>query len=112
MGLDEKLETLVGSLNEKSREGRVEWTVSPYENQYTVSFSNFSVSISQSIVRWEGVTYTLSIQDAYGNEIETISRSQAYSDFAPLEELFALARRKALNVERGLSELLEELSEI
>ncbi|HZO51222.1 MAG TPA: hypothetical protein VFB63_00830 [Bryobacteraceae bacterium] len=113
---DEKLMKLVARLNEKSSNGEVPWEPDAVDDaKFLASFPGYSVAIAKRDRRGGPPVHTFSILDGSGNAIESVSISEdSYLDYWPdanrdLSGLFHLARRKALDVEQALDNLLKAL---
>lgn len=113
---DEKLKQLIGRLREKSERGEVGWEADAgSESQFFASFPGYSVAIERIERQNYTPSFTFSILDKSGSRLESISIDDSYYNMywdRPYEDLatiFTEARRKALNVEQALDNLLKAL---
>ena len=113
---DEKLMKLVARLNEKSKGGEVAWEPSAAnESQFIASFPGYSVAIQEAGGGFDRVSYFFSILDGTGNKLESIeaSENERWNHWPKVGQdlltLYTEARRRALNVEQALDNLLKAL---
>ena len=97
---DTKSDRIVRSLLEKSRINQVAWNPSVTEDRYAVNLADSSIVIEHR----PGLA-RLSVLNESGTEIDGTDWL-AGSDADALRELFQLARKRALEVEKRLDEVL------
>lgn len=113
---DEKLKQLINRLREKSERGEVGWeSDAGSETQYFASFPGYSVAIERTERQNGTPIFTFSILDKSGSKLESISIDDAYYNmywdrpYDELSSIFKDARRKAMNVEQALDDILRVL---
>lgn len=112
---DDKLRKLINRLLDKTRAAELHWSETPSKEAFQVSFPSYSVEVDCS----DEVTY-LRVYNSEGRIIdETSDRAIMFDDFGSnfqsgdvekIQELYRLARRQALGVDRALEELLATLT--
>ncbi len=96
---------LVTKLIERTQQGKVDWHPTSTKLQYTASFGgNYTVIVDKD---FQQDKFWLSIQNEEGVAIHQIFGSQDYR----IPELFFAARRKALNVDQAITDILKDLGE-
>jgi hypothetical protein len=107
---DDKVVRLVRLLVERTKAGEIRWEETPTMNTFQCSVSNYSVLISQrSFVDISGMVQTLTVCNEEGKIIEEVDGEELRSEGVQLRELFELARRNAMGVEKALDEMLHLL---
>jgi hypothetical protein len=94
---DDKIVRLVRLLFEKTKAGEIGWEETSNLNIFQCSVSNYSILISRQ---------TLTVCDEEGKIIEEVDGLAPLQEGVRLSELFELARRQAMGVERALDEIL------
>jgi hypothetical protein len=108
--IDDRIVRLVQLLLEKTSAGEIRWEETPTSNTFQCSLSNYSVLISQTSFRdAPGATQSLAVANEEGRIIEEVESGALGSNDWLLRDLFALARRKALGVDKALDEMLHLL---
>ena len=125
MAVSNLLTTLIERLLDLTTEGRIDWQETASENDFLANVSQYVVTISRTD---EGTGefptthyYSIRVADREGTLVD--SASDADLDDRPrpgtsrppketLKFLFDAARRKALNVDKALSELISSLDSI
>ena len=117
---NENLRGLVESLLDKARGGRLEWFMAaPFA--YSVAFPNSSVTVRRNDALGAPYLYTISVRNANGEEVDSFSAAVSHKPLESrlhtaegglLQELFDLARRKALDAEETISEIRKELARV
>ncbi len=106
---DTKLLEIAEKLLERTRNGEVNWRETVDSNEFIVSFPKQTLAIEKMI---RG-TYQISLVNERGNTIESL-RSPSSIDFQGgkiLQDLFELARRRALQIDIRLDEALNALDQ-
>jgi hypothetical protein len=108
---------LVEALIAESKNGSLEWEPMSGQRSFTVPLRKGSVAIRHCSYEEED-WYEISILNDQGVEVETLTNSKLDEDegwtrkwYEILQQLFDLARRKALKSDEVLSDILEELKE-
>lgn len=110
---DEKLVRLARLLYERTKDGDIRWEETALRDTFQCSFPSYSVLISQK--SFSGLAdpkpmRILKICNEEGKTIEEISdAAPPLSGRIELKELFELARRDAMGVEKALDEILDFL---
>jgi len=94
---DDKIVRLVRLLLEKTKVGEIKWKETAKLNIFQCSLSNYSLLISRQ---------TLTVCDKEDNIIEEVDGPAPLQEGVQLSELFELARRDAMGVEKALDEIL------
>jgi len=108
---------LVGTLIEGSKAGRLRWEPMSVEERFSVSLSKGGIIIDYVQNREDGDDrYTVSVLNSYGVVVETFTDADLDRDealgirwFSEMQDLYDLARRKALKSDEVLNDLLQEL---
>lgn len=107
--VDDKLRKLIDRLLVKTRAGELQWSETPTQDAFQASFPSYSLELER-----EDTTIYIRVLNAEGNVLEWTSDQKMRTegnwknadDIRKLDELYALARRQALRVEKALDELL------
>ncbi len=116
--ISEKIENLLERLLERSRAGSVKWERTAEEGSFRAAFPKYSVSIESYEAEGSKATYQFELFNESGDLIESATDyflDKPYYDHRNrdlLEELFVLARRKALGVDEAIDDILQELGEL
>jgi len=94
---DDKIIRLVRLLVEKTKAGEIKWEETSSLNNFECSLFNYSLLISRQ---------TLTVRNQEGNIIEEVDGEAPLQGGVQFSELFELARRDALGVEKALDEIL------
>jgi hypothetical protein len=112
MALQEKTAKLVDKLIDLSGQGKVSWEETADENTFLTSVGNFVVSIAKP----EASVFTLTISDQAGRTLDEtrdhVNDFYTSPDYSRVSTLHELARRRALNVDAALTEMLSSLEQI
>lgn len=105
--VDSRIARLIERLHDKTRQGELDWRETPDLGEFSASFPKYSVVVSWS----DRGKCWLKIYGPEGKFLEAVSDEQLRSGYEEsaahfLEELFDLARRKALDVDGAIDELL------
>jgi hypothetical protein len=94
---DDKIVRLVRLLFKKTKTGEIKWEETAKLNIFQCSLSNYTLLISRQ---------TLTVCNQEGNVIEEVDGLAPLQEGVHLTELFELARRDAMGVEKALDEIL------
>jgi hypothetical protein len=107
---------LVQRLHAKTAAGELQWDKTVSKNSFQTAFPSYVVRVSVNYTEDdEAPDYHVAVRDGAGTTIESVSDrdihnvlpdSKAYS---LMNELFTMARRKALGVNQAIESLLNEL---
>lgn len=103
-----KIETILEKLHQLSKEGKIAW-------KPTVAPSTFSVVLGESsaLISRDKLTYRLRLLNSSGDDLDhTFYNSSILSGDSRIEELYEIARRRALNVDAELDNVLVELNRL
>jgi hypothetical protein len=108
---DNKLIELAKLIYEKTKAGEITWEKTAYQGGFQTSFPKYSVIIRKLPVGLGAPTILL--LDDKGEVIEELAYNPVVETpegaVRLLDELFDLARRRAMGVDQALDELLREL---
>ena len=102
-----ELDQILDGLIRRTTDGKLKWQRSVHDNQFVASVDAISVVILQITLRGYGSGYSLEILDENGQTVEVFSSTRGYAE--QMGQLFALARRSALNIDSVLQKLAESL---
>jgi hypothetical protein len=117
---DRKLITFVKKLSQRTLEGKVPWEKTVEDAVFQAAFPAYSITIGTRETQNEfesGVDYVIKIFNDEGGLVEVIADPDfAKGDFdggafRVMEEIYAVARRTAMGVEKALDSLLASLNE-
>ena len=94
---EDKIVRLVRLLLEKTKAGEIKWEETSKLNIFQFSVSNYSLLISRQI---------LTVCTREGDIIEEVNGLEPPHEGVRLSELFELARRDAMGVEKALDEII------
>lgn len=113
---DSKFEILIIRLLANSREGKIGWESTASSGVYQAAFPNYSVRVLARTNAEYNQDYGLEIYDQEGQVIEQVwdtdlddSSFPSRRNYQRLKELYSLARRRALGVDRALDDILQAL---
>lgn len=102
----DKLIRLARLIYEKTKNGEIKWEATPDEGTFQASLASYSILVTRAP---DGEP-TLQICNEQGQVMEELTWSDAVNaDFREMVELFELARRIAMGVEKALDELIGTL---
>src|SRR5689334_5127860 len=108
---DEKLVALLRQLHKRTMEGKLDWEETTFRNFYQVAFPEYVVKIGPS---QEG-ELVLRLFNKDNILMEEMSENQIHPGIfdaaTTMRELYKAAKRKALNTEKALDDLLAALEE-
>ncbi len=118
----DKLIRLAQLIYEKTKNGEIKWEATADEGTFQASLSNYSILVKRSakvslpVVSLPVTTlvgnltyFTIQICNEQGQVIEELTDYDAVAADFKLGELFELARRMAMGVEKALDELIGTL---
>lgn len=111
MSTNPKITDLLALLKNGTESRRLQWQTTPDENTFRVSLGTGLIRLSRNdseTLTPLPVRFTLSIFDHRGQLIDDYS-PEAEDEKDSLSELFGMARRSALNLDKILDNMLEEL---
>ena len=105
-----KLLEVASILLQKSQAGEINWERTANENTFQTSLSRYSILINKMVGHEGNEHYSLKIFNEEGREIEELTGYAARTEGGlHLSEVFELARRTAMGVEKALDEVLVAL---
>lgn len=104
-----KIETILKKLHQLSNEGKIPW-------KRTLDPSTFSAVLGESFAHVSkdrsGVSH-FKLLNSSGSELDhAFYNRSAFSGDSRIEELYEMARRRALNIDAELDKVLVELSQL
>ena len=129
MAFEQRIDKLVTKLTELTESGRMEWSETGDQQTFLTPAGKHRVAI-RMVGSEPAATYSLKIYNELGTLLEEASGSEPEEQNQPLastlinmmspplppqdrlRNLYQLARRSALSVDKSLSELLESLEQI
>lgn len=104
--MDKRKEDLIKKLTAKTEEGKIVWGESVSENAFQTTLPNMTI-----VVYSYRETYLVNILNSMDVVIEEITEEDVAYNFheQKIKVLWELARRKALNVDAQIDELLSSL---
>ena len=109
---DKKLITVMNKLYARTKADVVDWGADP--NIYAVKFADYSISIER-VPEAENApeSFNFSIANSDGLVIQEVDNNLAKKNgFADMKDLFDRARRRAVDLNGALDDLLSELDEL
>jgi hypothetical protein len=107
------LPKLVVRLQDLTTEGKIDWQETANENAFQATVGQFVVTIHREKANWDDWDYHISVVDLKGTLIdEAWAGHTTLAKLKPDYGLFHLydgARRKAINADKALSDLLSSL---
>jgi hypothetical protein len=103
---NDRMAEIVKLLLQKTRDGSVQWEMTPVGGQFQAPFTKYSV-----LLRGGPDTPYLMLNNERGEVVEDLSSitSVNLGVFDHLRELYVMARRQALGTDRALDEMLNIL---
>ena len=103
-----KIETILEKLHQLSKEGRIAWkpTVDPLT--FSVVLGESSAHVSKDM---QG-TYHFKLLNSSGDDLDHVFYSRGIPGDSRIEDLYEIARRRALNVDAELDNVLVELNQL
>lgn len=123
---DKKIEKLIEQLYRRTVERKIQWQKTADENVFLTAFPDYSMRIlyrqryhpllemSKMLAHDYApeITYILQIYDDAGDLIDEIKDNSLEQESAEkLREIYKIARRNAMGVDKAIDKLLYELSE-
>ena len=109
--LQQKMLKVAEKLLERSENGAVDWQKTVDEKEFFVSFPDYSLVIEEVRRPLFGNTYRLSLTNERGTKIESLKLDAGDNGYNTLEQLFHLARGRALDVDERLNKVLKDLEQ-
>lgn len=116
LSTEARMFALITRLHANTAQGKIQWERTSAQEVYQASFPNYAVRVSRKQGDPDvGPDYFVSVRDEQGSVIESVGdvevdqavpNSRAYQ---LMSELHAMARRRALGVDKALDSLLNEL---
>ena len=105
---------LIGALKDATTGGKMEWSAvsaSVYAQAFKSSVGTNAVMIAEESARDDGLMYSVTILDPSGKRVDTeyFSNRENSLGFAPIQDLFELARNNALKIDQTLDHMLSIL---
>ncbi len=112
-----QLSQLIDRLLKLTADDKVDWAETANEDAFTATLGKFAITISREKGSWDSASFLIQvhdrvgklIDDATGVELSEYRESHRQSPADVLGLLHEAARRKALNVQGAMSELLSSL---
>lgn len=109
---EEKLAKLLTRLHSRTMEGRVNWEATARKNFYQVAFPEYAIQVGPD-------DHGDLVLKLYNNDnvlLEEVDATQLQSHLEPsaivmMHELYRAAKRKALNTDKALDDLLSALED-
>jgi len=111
----DKLIRIAQLIYEKTKNGEIKWEATADEGTFQASLSNYSILIKRSpnvslpVTTLNLTNFTLQICNEQGQVIEELTEYTAIAADFKIGELFELARRMAMDVEKALDDLIGTL---
>jgi hypothetical protein len=110
----DKLIRLARLIYEKTKNGEIKWEATPEEGTFQASLSNYSILIKRSPkasmippnVLLDPTYFTIQICNEQGQVMEELTWGDGFEE---MRDLFELARRGAMGVEKALDDLIGTL---
>src|SRR3984957_138019 len=111
---DKKLITVITRLYAKTKADVVEWQPSEDANILAVKFSDYTITLVRMLATpAHAEAFNLTIANSDGAVIQEMDSSTARDNgFADMSDLFSRARRRAVDLNGALDDLLKELDEL
>lgn len=104
---------LIEKLTEKTDQKLVEWKTTPIENEFSVSFKDFSLTLFKGLnVGSDNAFIRLNIINARGKVIDQIFVNIKDEEGEQIEELYETARRRAFQIDRAIESMIRELDSL
>lgn len=104
---------LIQKLHDKTIIKKVEWKTSPNENEFTVNFTDFILTLYKGLSSASDTAYIrLNIVNNRGKIIDQIFVNLNDDDGHIMENLYETARRRAYNIDKAIETIIHELDEI
>jgi hypothetical protein len=93
------------TLSERSEAGEVRWLPTAGDSQFIINFSyKFSLTVAEAAYQGNPF-YRFTLRGSDGATIDTFDVDLGDDDYGLAQELYALARRAALEIDKALSEI-------
>ena len=107
-----ELDQILDGLIRRTTDGKLQWRRSVRDDQFVASVDAISVVVGEWASFSSGFrpTYRLEILDENGQTVEVLDNDNSTGEqYEKMGQLFALARRSALNIDSVLQKLAESL---
>lgn len=108
--ISDEYRPLVDLLARRTSDDAVNWQATSDEDEFLVKFDNFSLSLRSA---WDQETekqyIAFTLRDAQGKRMDNFWVEVGDADYDQLNELWSRARRKALNIDSAIRQIIEEL---
>jgi hypothetical protein len=92
----------------KTKEGSISWEETEDEYCFQTSLTEYSIRIKgPKMANPFGTSYFIKLLNQKGTELESISDKDAKPGL--LEDLYSIARKNALNVDKAIDDILNEI---
>lgn len=106
MTITDKYRYIISTLITKTTDGKAVWKSTGASDKYIIYFKNYALIIYSDLM--DSARFELLNID--GDSIDSFYAVKGDADYRNAIELYYLARRTALNIDKVIEELLEELS--
>ena len=115
------LPKLIERLLQLSAKNKIDWEPTANENEFQAVVKQYLVTVGRNHNRdgWDAWDYSIHVADGNGTQLDEAVANAAHStaevpsvSYGALENLFDQARRRALNVEEALNDLLSSLDSL
>lgn len=104
-----KIETILEKLHQLSEEGKIAWKPTVDPSTFSVVLGESSVHVSKNM---HGI-YHFRLLNSSGDDLDhTFYDSDRFSGDVRIADLYEIARRRALNIDAELDNVLSELSQL
>ena len=110
MAVSRKMQALVTALSAKTISGEVKWKTGSRDDAFIWSGTSASVILSTKDGDGEA-PWVVRIVDSDGRTVESEVVDIYHELYAQVDELYALSRASALNIDKTIDELLDDLSD-
>lgn len=102
--------SLVQRLLDRTKSGDVNWKLTANENEFMIYFKKFSLSVRHTYDQHEDMEYTsITLRDDSGEEIDQFWIDTTDPHWNIVNDLYAVARRRALHIDDALHIIMKEL---
>jgi hypothetical protein len=114
---DKKIEQLILTLADKSKAGKLQWEKTATDGVFQVASSAYSVQLQRRQTERDAYEFGLRILDQDGMMIDEVWDAQLDYPYAGgpwytrLEDLYTLARRRAMGVDSAIDRIISSLTE-
>jgi len=111
----DKLQVLISKLRQKTSEAGIAWEQTSNDSEYQTVLGNHILRLREVYAETPEPDYILRIQNEEGAILESVSDVQIHKDnpnfgaFSVMTELYSMARRSAMGIDKALDSILSEL---